>query len=48
MKKLLIFIALLLLFSNPVFAESEADKVIDNVVSAEKNKQSEENTFQHF
>ncbi len=37
MKKLLIFISLLLLFSNPVFAESEADKAKDNVVSAEKD-----------
>jgi len=48
MKKLLICITMMILFSNPVFAESEADKVKDNVVSAEKNEQSEENTFQHF
>lgn len=48
MKKLLICIAMLLLFVNPVFAESEPGKVKDNVVSAEKNEQAEESTFRHF
>jgi hypothetical protein len=37
MKKLLICITMMILFSNPVIAESEADMVKDNVVSAEKN-----------
>jgi hypothetical protein len=48
MKKLLICIAMMLLFANPVLAESDAGKVKDNVVSAEKDVQTEENTFQHF
>lgn len=48
MKKLLICIAMMLLFTNPVFAESELGKVKDNGVSAEKNEQSDESTFRHF
>ena len=48
MKKLLFCIAMTLLFTNPVFAESEAEKVKDNGVSAEKNEQCEESTFRHF
>ncbi len=48
MKKLLVCIALLLLFVNPVIAESETDRIKVDVVSAEKNEQAEENTFQHF
>jgi hypothetical protein len=48
MMKLLICIALMLLFVNPVLAESEADKVKVDVVSAEKDEQTEENTFQDF
>lgn len=48
MNKLLICIAMMLLFTNPVFAESEPGKVKDNVVSAEKNEQTEESTYQHF
>jgi hypothetical protein len=38
----------MLLFINPVFAESEPGKVRDNGVSAEKNEQSEASTFRHF
>ncbi|MGR3301400.1 MAG: hypothetical protein ACUZ8I_02740 [Candidatus Scalindua sp.] len=48
MKKLLICFAMMLLFTNPVFAESEPGKVKNNGVSAEKNEQSEESTFRHF
>ena len=48
MKKLLICIAMMLLFANPVFAESESGNAKDNGVSAEKNEQSEESTFSHF
>jgi hypothetical protein len=48
MKKLLICIAMMLLFANPVFAESEPGNVKDNGVSAEKNEQSEESTFRDF
>ena len=48
MKKLLICIAMMLLFTNPVFSESELGKVKDSGVSAEKNEQSEESTFRHF
>ena len=48
MKKLLICIAMMLLFANPVFAESEPGNAKDNGVSAEKNEQSEESTFSHF
>lgn len=48
MKKLLICIAMMLLFTNSVFAESELGKVKDNGVSAEKNEQSDESTFRHF
>jgi len=48
MKKLLVCIAMMLLFTNPVFAESELGTVKDNGVSAEKNEQSEESTFRHF
>jgi hypothetical protein len=48
MKKLLICIAMMLLFTNPVLAESEPGKVKDNGVSVEKNEQSEESTFHHF
>ncbi|MGR3293408.1 MAG: hypothetical protein ACUZ9M_05240 [Candidatus Scalindua sp.] len=48
MKKLLIYIAMMFLFVNPVLAESEAGNVEDNVVSIEKDEQTEENTFQHF
>lgn len=48
MKKLLICIAMMLLFANPVFAESEPGNAKDNGVSAEKNEQSEESTFRHF
>ena len=48
MKKLLICIAMMFLFANPVFAESEPGNAKDNGVSAEKNEQSEESTFSHF
>ncbi|MBC8548703.1 MAG: hypothetical protein H8D23_03535 [Candidatus Brocadiales bacterium] len=48
MNKLLFCIAMMLLFANPVLAESEADKVKVDVVSAEKDEQTEENTFHHF
>ncbi len=48
MKKLLFYFAMLLLFANPIFAESEAVKVRDNVVCVEMDEQSEENTFCHF
>lgn len=48
MKKLLICIAMMLLFVNPVFAETEDRKVEDNVVVAEKNEQTEESTFRNF
>ncbi len=48
MKKLLICIAMMLLFANPFFAESEDRKVEDNVVVAEKNEQTEESTFNNF
>ncbi len=48
MKKLLIFIAMIILFANPLFSESEADKVKDNVAYTEKDVQDEENTFRNF
>ncbi len=48
MRKLLDCIALLLLFVNPVIAESEADRVKVDVASTEKDEQVEENTLQHF
>ena len=48
MKKLLICIAMILLFANPVFAESKDGKVKDKVVAAEKNEQAEESTLHHF
>ncbi|MFQ5685445.1 MAG: hypothetical protein ACE5GV_02170 [Candidatus Scalindua sp.] len=48
MKKLLICIAIMLLFTNAVFAGSEPGKVKDKGVSVEKNKQSEESTLRHF
>ena len=48
MKKLLICITMMLLFTNPVFAESAPGNVKDNGISAEKNEQSEESTFRHF
>lgn len=48
MKKLLICIAMMLLFINPLFAESEIGKVKENVVSAEKSEQVEESTYHHF
>jgi hypothetical protein len=39
---------MLLLFANPIVAESEAIKVRDNVICVEMDEQSEENTFRHF
>lgn len=48
MKKLLICIAMMLLFANPVLAESEAGIVEDSVVSVENNEQAEESTLRHF
>ena len=48
MKKILICIAMMLLFVNPVLAESDTGKVKDNVVSAEENEQIEESTFRNF
>ena len=48
MKQLVICIAMMLLFSNPIFAQSEAGKVKDNVVSEEKDELAEESTLRHF
>ncbi len=48
LNKLLICIAMILLLTNPVFAETEPGKVKNNVVSAEKDEQSEESTFRYF
>ena len=48
MKKLLICIAIMLLFTNHVFAVSEPGKVKDNGVSAEKDEQAKESTYRHF
>ena len=48
MKKLLICIAMMLLFANPVFAENENGKVKDNEVAAEKSEPAEESTLRHF
>jgi hypothetical protein len=48
MKKLLICIAMVLLFVNPVLAKSEAGNVEGNAVSVEKNEQAEESTLHHF
>ena len=48
LKKLLICVAMVLLLTNQVFAESEPGKVMNNVVSAEQSEQSEESTFRHF
>jgi hypothetical protein len=48
LKKLLICVAMMLLLTNQVFAESEPGKVKNNVVAAEQNEQSEESTFRHF
>ena len=39
---------MMLLFSNPVFAEDQAGKVKDNVVYAGINEQAEESTLRHF
>jgi hypothetical protein len=48
MMKLLLCVVMMLLFAYPALAEGETDKVKENVVSTEKNIQTEENTFQHF
>jgi hypothetical protein len=48
MKKLLLCVVMMLLFAYPALAVGETDKVKENVVSAEKDIQTEENTFQHF
>ncbi len=48
MNRILVWITMMILLANPVLAESEADKVKDNVVSAEKDELTEENTFHHF
>jgi hypothetical protein len=39
---------MILLFTNPIFADSEARKVKSNIASVEKSEQSEESTFRHF
>jgi len=48
MNKMLFCIAMMLLLTNPVLAESDSDKVKDDLPSAERNELIEENIFQDF